>query len=150
MLLVLISKFCVETILKFASGNFSQLFSGLSPSMTLKLILIILIIFSQYFSQQIWCNALERENVSRNGCSSPPESPRSPWFFLLFFFSVKILIADSNLAANLYKKHIVPLVSMYIDFYVRVFVRVFTSPATVKEAPGMKNHIVQTLKKKKI
>lgn len=34
-----------------------------------------------------------------------------------------------------YKRHIVPLLSVSVDFYVRVFVRVYTSPAEVKDTP---------------
>lgn len=37
--------------------------------------------------------------------------------------------------ARRYKRHIVPLLSLSVDFYVRVFVRVFTSAAAVKDAP---------------
>ena len=65
---------------------------------------------------------------------------RSLSFPSFFFFGVSqfLRFSFSKPAANLYKKHIVPMVSMYIDFYVRVFVRVYTSPSTVKEAPGSK------------
>lgn len=35
-------------------------------------------------------------------------------------------------SAARYKRYILPLLSCSIDFYVRLFVRVFTSPAMVK------------------
>uniref|UniRef100_A0A7S4PCC0 tRNA (guanine(26)-N(2))-dimethyltransferase n=1 Tax=Paramoeba aestuarina TaxID=180227 RepID=A0A7S4PCC0_9EUKA len=57
--------------------------------------------------------------------------------------AVRLVLKTLEAHANLYKRHIVPLVSMYIDFYVRVFVRVFTSPATVKEAPAKISHVFQ-------
>ena len=36
--------------------------------------------------------------------------------------------------ANRYKRHIIPMLSCSIDFYVRIFVRVYTSAATVKDS----------------
>ena len=36
--------------------------------------------------------------------------------------------------ANRYKRHIVPMLSCSIDFYVRIFVRVYTSAAVVKDS----------------
>ena len=46
--------------------------------------------------------------------------------------SVRIVLQAIDAAANRYKRYIVPLVSVSIDFYVRVFVRVFESPAQVR------------------
>ncbi len=34
-----------------------------------------------------------------------------------------------------YKRHIQPLLSVSVDFYVRVFVRVYTSAAAIKDTP---------------
>lgn len=48
--------------------------------------------------------------------------------------SLRILLHSIEIAANKYKRHIVPWVSMSVDFYVRVFVRVFESPAEVKNS----------------
>lgn len=48
--------------------------------------------------------------------------------------AVRIVLQSIEHAANKYKRYIIPLVSMSIDFYVRVFVRVKTSPLNVKSA----------------
>jgi tRNA(guanine-26,N2-N2) methyltransferase len=45
---------------------------------------------------------------------------------------VRIVLANIEKAANRHRKYIVPLLSLHIDFYVRVFVRVYTQPAEVK------------------
>lgn len=45
---------------------------------------------------------------------------------LIEFVSV---LASLERHANVYQRHIVPILSASIDFYVRVFVRVFDSPA---------------------
>jgi tRNA (guanine26-N2/guanine27-N2)-dimethyltransferase len=48
--------------------------------------------------------------------------------------SLRILIASLESHANRYQRYIVPLVSCSIDFYIRVFVQVFTSPMEVKRS----------------
>lgn len=48
--------------------------------------------------------------------------------------SLRILLHAIDTAANRYKKHIVPWLSLSVDFYVRVFVRVYESPAEVKRS----------------
>src|SRR5690606_38790387 len=45
--------------------------------------------------------------------------------------------------ANKYKRRIVPLLSLSIDYYIRVFVRVFTSPGKVKESASKMGHVLQ-------
>ena len=45
--------------------------------------------------------------------------------------SLRILLNALETAANRYKRYIVPWLSLSVDFYVRVFVRVFESPAEV-------------------
>eukprot|EP01029_Cantina_marsupialis_P011852 TRINITY_DN26357_c0_g1_i1.p1 TRINITY_DN26357_c0_g1~~TRINITY_DN26357_c0_g1_i1.p1 ORF type:complete len:560 (+),score=168.05 TRINITY_DN26357_c0_g1_i1:40-1719(+) len=47
--------------------------------------------------------------------------------------------------ANRYKKHIVPLVSVSVDFYVRLFVRVVNSPIETKRTPSRTAHIYQCM-----
>eukprot|EP00955_Chlamydomonas_euryale_P058761 357202-Chlamydomonas_euryale.AAC.23 len=49
--------------------------------------------------------------------------------------AVRILLACIESHANRHRRHITPLLSLCVDFYVRVFVRIETSPATVKESP---------------
>ena len=48
--------------------------------------------------------------------------------------ALRALLHAIDTSANRYRKHIVPWVSCAIDFYVRVFVRVFVSPAEVRRA----------------
>lgn len=48
--------------------------------------------------------------------------------------SLRTLLHALDSAANRHKKHIVPWLSLSVDFYIRVFVRVFESPAEVKKA----------------
>jgi tRNA (guanine26-N2/guanine27-N2)-dimethyltransferase len=44
-----------------------------------------------------------------------------------------------------YKRHIVPLVSLSIDYYIRVFVRVFTSANKVKESASKMGTVIKCL-----
>ena len=48
--------------------------------------------------------------------------------------ALRTLLASIQSAAVRYKRHIVPLLSVSIDFYVRVFVRVYTSASAAKES----------------
>ncbi|KAG1459556.1 hypothetical protein G6F56_006138 [Rhizopus delemar] len=48
--------------------------------------------------------------------------------------ALRLVLQQLQTSAGRYKRHIVPLVSCSIDFYLRVFVRVFTSPQEVKKA----------------
>ncbi|EGG18504.1 putative N(2),N(2)-dimethylguanosine tRNA methyltransferase [Cavenderia fasciculata] len=48
--------------------------------------------------------------------------------------AVRILLHTIETHANRYKRHIVPVLSMSIDFYVRVFVRVYSSPLECKKS----------------
>jgi tRNA (guanine26-N2/guanine27-N2)-dimethyltransferase len=47
---------------------------------------------------------------------------------------VRIILSSLESHANRYKRYIVPLLSCSIDFYMRVFAQVFTSPAQVKRS----------------
>lgn len=46
-------------------------------------------------------------------------------------------------SANRYARHIVPIASCSIDFYVRVFVRVYKSPVNVKQAMTKLSYVFQ-------
>ena len=46
--------------------------------------------------------------------------------------------------ANRYKRHIVPVLSLSVDFYVRVFVRIYTSPAAVKDSGSKLMYMYQS------
>ncbi|KAL1927537.1 hypothetical protein VTP01DRAFT_3774 [Rhizomucor pusillus] len=48
--------------------------------------------------------------------------------------ALRIVLQTLQTSAGRYRRHIVPLMSCSIDFYLRVFVRVYTSPAEVKKA----------------
>jgi tRNA (guanine26-N2/guanine27-N2)-dimethyltransferase len=48
--------------------------------------------------------------------------------------ALRILLHSLQAAASKYKRIIVPLVSCSIDFYVRIFLRVYNSPQKVKAA----------------
>uniref|UniRef100_A0A8C3IHS5 tRNA (guanine(26)-N(2))-dimethyltransferase n=1 Tax=Chrysemys picta bellii TaxID=8478 RepID=A0A8C3IHS5_CHRPI len=46
--------------------------------------------------------------------------------------ALRIILHSLDLRANCYQRYIVPLLAVSADFYIRVFVRVFTGQATVK------------------
>jgi tRNA (guanine26-N2/guanine27-N2)-dimethyltransferase len=48
--------------------------------------------------------------------------------------ALRLVLQMIQTSAGRYKRHIVPLVSCSIDFYLRVFVRVYTSPQQVKKS----------------
>ncbi|KAF0981134.1 hypothetical protein FDP41_012922 [Naegleria fowleri] len=45
---------------------------------------------------------------------------------------LRMLISSIQTSASRYKRYVVPLLSLSVDFYVRVFLRVYTSPEKVK------------------
>ncbi|CAI5500452.1 unnamed protein product [Closterium sp. Naga37s-1] len=57
--------------------------------------------------------------------------------------AIRILLASIESAANRFKRHIVPVLSVSVDFYIRVFVRVFTSAQAVKVTPSKLAHVFQ-------
>jgi len=57
--------------------------------------------------------------------------------------ALRILLASIESHANRYKRYIVPVLSVFMDFYVRVFVRVFTSPSEIKNTPLKLSYIYQ-------
>jgi len=59
--------------------------------------------------------------------------------------ALRILLSLTERTANLSRRYIVPLVSMSIDFYVRVFVRVYTSPAQVKRSASKQSMVFQCI-----
>lgn len=50
--------------------------------------------------------------------------------------ALRILLFSMESHANRYKRYIKPLLSISVDFYIRVFVQVFTSAAEVKRSPS--------------
>ncbi|KAJ3037918.1 tRNA methyltransferase 1 [Rhizophlyctis rosea] len=59
--------------------------------------------------------------------------PNSPYCHEM---ALRLVLHTLSTTASRYKRYIVPLASFSIDFYVRLFVRVYTSPALVKGAAG--------------
>ena len=57
--------------------------------------------------------------------------------------AVRVLLGCIERHANRHSKHIVPLLSCQIDFYVRVFIRVHTSKAETKLSIGKIGHVLQ-------
>ena len=75
-------------------------------------------------------------------------NPCSTYFFLVpermifcsvFSQALRIILSCIESHANHYKRYIVPLVSVSADFYIRVFVQVFTSAAEVKRSASKKS-----------
>lgn len=56
--------------------------------------------------------------------------------------ALRLLLQAVETCANKYKKHIVPLMSCSIDFYIRIFIRVVESPTNVKYS-GTKRGIIE-------
>lgn len=67
------------------------------------------------------CQQLGGQQVSAIPCSPypPPQA-------------LRIILHSLDSRANCYQRFIVPLLSISADFYIRVFVRVFTGQAKVK------------------
>lgn len=57
--------------------------------------------------------------------------------------SLRILLASIESHANRYKRYIVPVLSVRIDFYIRVFVRIYSSASTMKETPLKLSYVYQ-------
>ena len=58
-------------------------------------------------------------------------------------FALRMVLACLQTHAARYKRYIVPMVSCSIDFYVRLFVRVYTSPQEVKKTASKLSHVLQ-------
>jgi tRNA (guanine26-N2/guanine27-N2)-dimethyltransferase len=59
--------------------------------------------------------------------------------------SLRILLHSIESAATKYKRYIVPWISLSVDFYVRVFVRVFTQPSQVKRSMTRQAYVLQSV-----
>ncbi|XP_010257973.1 PREDICTED: probable tRNA (guanine(26)-N(2))-dimethyltransferase 2 [Nelumbo nucifera] len=59
--------------------------------------------------------------------------------------ALRILLACIESHANRYKRYIVPVLSVQIDFYVRVFVRIFTSASAMKNTPLKLSYVYQCI-----
>uniref|UniRef100_M4DY73 tRNA (guanine(26)-N(2))-dimethyltransferase n=1 Tax=Brassica campestris TaxID=3711 RepID=M4DY73_BRACM len=59
--------------------------------------------------------------------------------------ALRILLASIESHANRYKRYIVPVLSVQMDFYVRVFVRVYTSASAMKSTPLKLSYVYQCI-----
>ncbi|KAL0450434.1 UNVERIFIED_CONTAM: putative tRNA (guanine(26)-N(2))-dimethyltransferase 2 [Sesamum latifolium] len=59
--------------------------------------------------------------------------------------ALRILLACIESHANRYKRYIVPVLSVQMDFYVRVFVRVYTSASAMKNTPLKLSYVISAL-----
>ncbi|KAJ9683052.1 hypothetical protein PVL29_018865 [Vitis rotundifolia] len=57
--------------------------------------------------------------------------------------ALRILLASIESHANRYKRYIVPVLSVQMDFYVRVFVRIYTSASAMKSTPLKLSYVYQ-------
>ncbi|GAB4826487.1 hypothetical protein Ancab_033382 [Ancistrocladus abbreviatus] len=57
--------------------------------------------------------------------------------------ALRILLACIESHANRYKRYIVPVLSVQMDFYVRVFVRIYTSASAMKSTPLKLSYVYQ-------
>ncbi|KAI0497661.1 hypothetical protein KFK09_020894 [Dendrobium nobile] len=57
--------------------------------------------------------------------------------------ALRILLACIESHANRYKRYIVPILSIQMDFYIRVFVRIFTSASAIKNTPLKLSYVYQ-------
>ncbi|ETV88111.1 N2,N2-dimethylguanosine tRNA methyltransferase, variant 1 [Aphanomyces astaci] len=57
--------------------------------------------------------------------------------------ALRMVLHSIESAAVKYQKHIVPIISCSIDFYVRVFVRVYKSPVNVKASMTKQSYVYQ-------
>ncbi|GMJ16130.1 tRNA methyltransferase 1b [Hibiscus trionum] len=59
--------------------------------------------------------------------------------------ALRILLACIESHANRYKRYIVPVLSVQMDFYVRVFVRIYTSASAMKNTPLKLSYVYQCI-----
>ncbi|XP_043704199.1 probable tRNA (guanine(26)-N(2))-dimethyltransferase 2 [Telopea speciosissima] len=59
--------------------------------------------------------------------------------------ALRILLACIESHANRYKRYIVPVLSVQMDFYVRVFVRIFSSASAMKNTPLKLSYVYQCI-----
>ncbi|XP_020092724.1 probable tRNA (guanine(26)-N(2))-dimethyltransferase 1 [Ananas comosus] len=57
--------------------------------------------------------------------------------------ALRILLASIESHANRYKRYIVPILSVHMDFYIRVFVRIYTSASEIKNTPLKLSYVYQ-------
>ncbi|XP_058070522.1 tRNA (guanine(26)-N(2))-dimethyltransferase 2 [Magnolia sinica] len=59
--------------------------------------------------------------------------------------ALRTLLASIESHANRYKRYIVPVLSVQMDFYIRVFVRIFTSASAMKNTPLKLSYVYQCI-----
>ena len=83
-------------------------------------------------SCQIWKCLLKNQILPRNGI--PTLIIESDTYLYIYIQALRIILACLDGFANRYRRYIHPLLSCSVDFYCRVFVTVYTSPAEVKKS----------------
>ena len=58
--------------------------------------------------------------------------------------ALRILLYFIEMQANRYKRYIKPILSASIDFYIRIFVRVYTSPLEIKSTCSKISYVYQS------
>ncbi|KRY40166.1 tRNA (guanine(26)-N(2))-dimethyltransferase [Trichinella spiralis] len=64
-------------------------------------------------------------------------------FYICFFEALRILLCCLESRANCYGRYVKPLISVSVDFYIRVFVQVFTGAAVAKHSACKKSMVFQ-------
>ncbi|MQL69096.1 hypothetical protein Taro_001423 [Colocasia esculenta] len=59
--------------------------------------------------------------------------------------ALRILLTSIESHANRYKRYIVPILSVQMDFYIRVFVRIYTSASAIKNTPSKLSYVYQCI-----
>ncbi|XP_050135093.1 probable tRNA (guanine(26)-N(2))-dimethyltransferase 2 [Malus sylvestris] len=59
--------------------------------------------------------------------------------------ALRILLACIESHANRYKRYIVPVLSVQMDFYVRVFIRIYSSASAMKNSPLKLSYVYQCI-----
>jgi tRNA (guanine26-N2/guanine27-N2)-dimethyltransferase len=59
--------------------------------------------------------------------------------------ALRMLLQSIESAANRYRRHIEPILSVSLDFYIRVFVRVHEKPGKVKESSTKLSYVYQSM-----
>ncbi|KAJ3442390.1 tRNA (guanine(26)-n(2))-dimethyltransferase [Anaeramoeba flamelloides] len=59
-------------------------------------------------------------------------------------FALRLVLGTIERTANKHKKYIVPLLSLSMNFYIRMFVRVFDGPGEARKGPSKLSHAYQS------
>lgn len=92
--------------------------------------------------RQIWLDTFAGQVLSRNGNEERTEL--NPLMTTdLSFQAIRILLHTIESTANRYGKYIKPLLCVSADFYIRVFLRIYTSPYLCKRTSSKQSWVYQ-------